>query len=108
MVQRTPPQYKTDDAAFPVRLYIVVPGDGLGKLMDVIYDRLVRELGRGEFAWHSGGAYGAQNRAAIYFRHPAAAAALLEAIPEIKIADGTMASTYSSPTFPFGRRRDGE
>lgn len=75
---------------------------------DGIYAWLDREVGRGEYAVHSGGRAGTdrdiRDRAAFYFRHPEAAARFLAAFPQLEIADGTSSSTYSSPTHPFGRR----
>jgi hypothetical protein len=108
MVRRSTPQRDVDDRAFPVRLFVVVPDYGFGRLFDKIQDWLDGEVGRGEYAWHSGGAHGWKSRSALYFRHPAQAAALLAAIPELEISDGTLERSYTSPTFPFGRQAEGE
>lgn len=114
MTRRSPPQVQTDDRHFPLRLYILVPRDGFGALYDpsnadAIFAWLDRELGRGNYAWHSGGKFWGPNgeprdRVAAYFRHPEDALSLLRAYPSLEIADGTVSATYSSPSLPFGRR----
>jgi len=114
VTRRSPPQAQTDDRHFPLRLYLLVPREGFGMLYapsnpDGIYAWLDRELGRGNYAWHSGGQAGGANgelrdRVAAYFRHPEDALSFLRAYPSLEIADGTVSSTYSSPALPFGRR----
>lgn len=112
MTQRSTPQQKIDDRSFPVRMFLVVPSSGFGRLFAVhpgsIFEWLDREVGRGDYAHHGGGPreYGlARHKVAFYFRHPAAAARLLEAFPELELADDTTSPAYTSPTYPLGRPR---
>jgi hypothetical protein len=100
MTQRTPPQHKTDDNRFPVRVKFVVPERGLRSISDGFGDRcrdwLARELGPGggttgagsQWAWHSGGRNARGQVSAVYFRTPAAAQRFVEAFPEFELADG--------------------
>ena len=101
MSRRTTPQQKTDDAAFPVRIYLRIPGEGFGLSLDALYQWLAVNAGRGAFAIQAGGrqpgADSIMDRLAIYLRHPKTAAALLEAFPDLHLADGTKAITYTSP-----------
>lgn len=107
MSRRTTPQHKTDDAAFPVRVYLRAPDAGLGGSLDALYQWLAGNLDRGDYAVHAGGRFhGAkaiEDRIAIYTRNPEIAAAMLEAIPELELSDSTEAITYKSPALPFGR-----
>lgn len=111
MTRRSTPQAKIDEAAWPVRIRIVVPPMGLGSQLNKIYAWLDQHLGRSEYALHADGGIVMDgerlDRVAIYVRHPADADALLEAIP-LTLADGTMSGTYSSPALPFGRRIEDE
>lgn len=104
MVRRSEPQWKTDENHFPVRVRFRVPAMGLGVLTWPMQEWLDKEVGRGDYAWHSAGRIVDRDRYAIYFRHPDAAASFVAAFPQLEIADDTMAITYTSPTFPFGRR----
>jgi len=114
MSRRSTPQKETDDRAFPVRLFILVPLPGFGLLLghdpDSIYGWLDREVGRGNYAMHGGGRAlvdgpSIRDQMGFYFRHPEAASRFLAAFPTLEIADGTMSSTYSSPALPFGRKQ---
>lgn len=108
MSRRSEPQRKIDDAAFPVRIYLRVPGDGLGRDLDALYQWLAGNLDPGEYAVHAGGRHpiadGLEDRLAVYTRNPVAAASLLQALPALELSDGTEAITYTSPALPFGRR----
>lgn len=108
MTQRTPPQAKIDDKAWPVRILIVVPGGGFRGRREELYAWLNDNIGRPEFAEHSAGRgmdqSGPHDRVAFYFRHPSPAAAFLEAFPELSLSDGTESPTYRSPHIPSGRR----
>jgi hypothetical protein len=90
MVRRSTPQNKTDDSAFPVRIYLRVPKDAYGPTYNALHSWLVAEVRRGEFAWHSGGSGSGFDRSALYFRHPSVAVAMLAAFPELVLSDGTM------------------
>ncbi|OJH43984.1 hypothetical protein [Paracoccus sp. SM22M-07] len=99
MTRRNVPQSKINDAAFPVRLFIVSPGSGVGRDIDAIYRWLNQEVGRDQYAIHSAGRAPGQNgiiyRIAIYLKHPKFGAALLSAFPSLELADGTLSSTYT-------------
>ncbi len=111
MARRSTPQREIDERAFPVRLFIMVPVGGYGRLrgagLDTIDSWLAREIGRGDYAYHSGSklavAPAGREVTAHYFRHPADAVRFLEAFPALEIADGTAGRGYTSPALPFGR-----
>lgn len=110
MAKRSTPQRQIDERAFPVRLLILVPAVGFGRLLGAgsgtMDGWLDREVGRGDFACHSAGFGGVAGRdvIAVYFRHPAAAVRFLEAFPSLELADGTALRGYTSPALPFGRQ----
>ena len=104
MGRRSTPQKQIDDRAFPVRVRIVVPETGHGSRMDAMLRWLDQELGRREFAWHSGGSgWPGFDASAVYFRHPRDAARFMEAFGELQLADGTTSAGYTSPYRPLGR-----
>lgn len=109
MSRRSIPQPKIDDAAFPVRVYLRVPGDGLGRRLDALLQWLSENLDRGDYAIHAGGRHpgsnGLEDRLAIYVRHPEIASTLLAQFSELELSDGTEAIAYTSPAIPFGRRQ---
>lgn len=96
MNRRTSPQKKMDEAAFPVRLRIVVPPHGLGPLLDTMHQWLRADIGTGNFASHSSAGLGCQGMA-IYFRTVADARRFTDAFPQVALADGIKAVSYSSP-----------
>ncbi len=96
MTKRAPPQHKIDDRAFPVRAQIFVPPDGFGILMTPIHDWLDREVGRGSYAWHSGGMVMGRDVVAVYLKEPEQLLALLAAWPMLELADGTISEFYRS------------
>lgn len=102
MVRRTQPQAKTDEAAFPVRVWFYVPARGFGRLMLPLHDWLDQHVGRTNHALHGGGCGGQRDRVAFYFRHPRDAAAFADAFPMLELADGTILPGYSSPHAPRG------
>lgn len=104
MPRRTLPQSKTDDLAFPVRVKIAVPEGGLGKISEGMREWLKRELGPGNYAWHSAGMAAGRQASAVYFRSTADAERCIAAFPELELADGTASPAYRSPAVPFGRR----
>lgn len=101
MIRRTEPQWKTDEAYFPVRVRFRVPPFGLGKLTWPMLEWLDGEVGRGDYAWHSAGRNVDRDRFAIHFRHPNPASAFVSAFPTLEIADDTTAVTYTSPRLPY-------
>lgn len=105
MVRRTTPQWKTDDQYFPVRVRFRVPPFGLGKLTWPMNEWLDKEVGRGDYAWHSAGRNVDRDCYALYFRHPDKAAAFCAAFPTLEIADDTTSITYQSPNLAYRRAR---
>lgn len=104
MVKRSTPQATIDDRCYPVRMLILVPEEGFGALLGVgpgsIRHWLDQEVGRGHYAWHGGGrSFGTliRDQVALYFRHPAHGARLLEAFPQLELADHTDNRHYTSP-----------
>lgn len=90
MVRRSTPQRVVDDRAFPVRVKIVVPGLGLGKLaVDTAY-WLQENLPRGDFAFHSAAEIGPTAKTAFYFRRVEDAQRFLDQFPMLELADGTL------------------
>lgn len=104
MTRRSTPQAKVDDRHYPVRMLILVPRDGFGALSDFrlgsIYHWLDQEIGRGHYAWHGADQHvgaAVRDQVALYFRHPSHAARLLEAFPQLELADHTDSPFYTSP-----------
>ncbi|HYN27991.1 MAG TPA: SOS response-associated peptidase, partial [Burkholderiales bacterium] len=101
--QRTPPQSKTDDVAFPVRVRVLVPAGGYGNLLNEMHAWLDRRIGRGEYA-HHGGLTQLSDASAYYFRTVEDLARFAEAFPMLVLADDTDSPSYRSPHLPLGRR----
>lgn len=102
MNRRSPPQAKIDDAAFPVRVLVLVPENGYGTALDAMVVWLRSNLGVGEFAHHPG-ASALATASAFYFRCIADADLFVAAHPVIVLADGTLSASYRSAHFLFGR-----
>ncbi|ARE40562.1 hypothetical protein RGUI_2421 [Rhodovulum sp. P5] len=105
MSRRSTPQQKIDDKAFPVRVRVEVPENGLGRMLNDMHLWLETHVGRGDYAWHSGGRVSLSDTVALYFRDPAAGTALLAAFPLV-LADGTLLETYTSPMLPLGHHEE--
>lgn len=108
MSRRSQPQSQVDEAAFPVRLRVIVLEYGFGPQLLEIHRWLDRNIGRGNFAHHGGGRAVtrqgiAEDTTLFYFRTPQAAAAFVEATG-VALCDGTEAESYRSPALPAGRR----
>ena len=104
MVRRTPPQKLVDDAAFPVRMMVLVPSDGFGVQFHADFTTwLDREVGRADYAQHPAQGLG-ERVLAFYFRRPTPAARFLRTFPTLVLADGTASAAYASPALPFGRK----
>jgi hypothetical protein len=101
MDRRSPPQKRTDDHAFPVRVRILVPERGFENLLLDMHRWLDASVGRGSYAVH-GASDGLTDATASYFRS-VEGAGLRRAIPDARVADGTELSTGQSPHLPFGR-----
>jgi hypothetical protein len=87
--RRTTAQAKTDDAAFPVRVKIVVPRFGLGRSLDAIERWLRDHVGKGNFACHSAPGIGTDTMA-VHFRNVDIARSFVAAFPDLELADGTI------------------
>lgn len=89
MVQRTTPQFKTDDNSFPIRVKLRIPFEDRARWWE-LQDRLnvwLREIGPLRCVSHS--AWSARDQAlALYFRTLNDAQACLAAFPEFELADG--------------------
>ncbi len=86
MVQRTPPQSKSDDSAFPVRVLIAVPERGFQLRLGDMNNWLDREVGRGNYAHHGSGRR-LPDASAFYFRTTEAAFRFTEAFPDLALDD---------------------
>jgi hypothetical protein len=89
MSRRSTPQHQIDERAWPVRILIRVPDEGLGGQLDAMYAWLDSSVGRGSHACHAGPRFGLQDSVALYFRHPRIGVESLEAFPVLGLADGT-------------------
>jgi hypothetical protein len=105
MERRSPPQKRSDDRAFPVRVKVVGPGRGFENLLPAMHRWLDAKIGRGGYAMHGAAAIGA-DATAWYFRKVEEAQAFVAAFPMLELADGTELPTYQSPYLPFGRGAD--
>jgi hypothetical protein len=65
--RRSPPQKRTDDRPFPVRVRIMVPERGFENLLLDMHRWLDAVVGRGHYAVHGAGA-GLTDAAAWFFR----------------------------------------
>jgi hypothetical protein len=102
MERRSPPQKRTDDHAFPVRVKVLVPERGFENLLLDMHHWLDAAVGRGSYAVHGAGA-GLTRATAWYFRTVEEAQAFVTTFPMLVLADGTELPTYQSPNLPFGR-----
>jgi hypothetical protein len=106
MSHRSTAQRGIDDRAFPLRVKLRIPPNGLGNLLTDALAWLRVEVGRGDFVQHGAETLGG-DATAIYFRRPGDLTRFLEAFPTLELADGTTSRGYTSPLFPRGRAPDG-
>lgn len=66
MVRRSTPAAKRDDDAFPIRVKLAVPPEGLGTTLDAMHAWLGKNLPRGRWAVHSARTIGG-DAMAVYF-----------------------------------------
>lgn len=85
MTRRTTPAAKRDDDAFPVRIKLAVPSDGLGTTLDAIAAWLRGNLPRDAFALHSARTIGG-DAMAVYFLGIEDAGRFLAAFPNVPLA----------------------
>ena len=97
MSRRSTPQSNKDDQAFPVRVKIAVPKDGLGHLAQDGRSWLNLNVGATNYAWHSTTTLGS-DACAVYFRLVEDAEAFLASHPTLLLADGTTSVAYSRPS----------
>lgn len=88
-------QAKRDDLAFPVRVKVRVPDEGLGKALDDMHRWLKENAGAFDFACHNQPGF-ACSTAAFYFRDTGMAVAFTQAFPEAELADGVASAAYRS------------
>ena len=84
MSRRSPPRARLAERRFPVRLRVLVPGQGLGRRLDDVHVRLCDELGPEECELH-----GVEGDMALCFRDAEQAAAFTRAFPDLALADRT-------------------
>ena len=99
MIQRTRPQAKTDDIAFPIRVKLAIPHHDKAMWWG-LNDRLnvwLKDIGPVRYVQHSGGWSVKGQAMALYFRTLEDAQACLAAFPEFELADGVGEVTYYSP-----------
>ena len=100
MSPRSTKQQKIDDAAFPVRIVVIVPPSGFGTWLSEMVKWLDKHVGRGKYAQHSAGqrivGNSIMDTTAFFFVSPRAAAEFVDAFP-IELADGTRSAPYFSP-----------
>jgi len=85
MTRRSTPSAKRDDEAFPVRIKLAVPPEGLGKTLDVITAWLRAELPSDGFAVHSARTIGG-DAMAVHFMGIEDAGRFLAAFPNVSLA----------------------
>lgn len=93
MVSHSIRQAKRDELAFPVRVKIRVPGDGLGEALDVMIAWLRGNVPASNYACHSAPGL-ACSTAAFYFRNVETAHAFVSAFPAVELADGIASPAY--------------
>ena len=108
MTRRSTAQSVADEAAFPVRVKVLVPKGGFGpQLHGELFAWLDREVGRADYARHPAKMF-SEHAVAFHFRDVEPARRFLDAFPGLILADGTVTSAYASPALPFGRKRPSE
>jgi hypothetical protein len=80
-----------------VRTKVAIPPCGLGRVLTGIYGWLQAHHPPGDFACQAAAGF-ACDAAAFYFRTVEDAQAFRQAFPQITLADGTTASSYSHPS----------
>lgn len=85
MSRRSTPSAKRDDDAFPIRIMLAVPPNGLGPLLDDMNAWLRTNLPRGAFAMHSARTVGG-DAVGIYFIQIDDAGSFLAAFPGVTLA----------------------
>ena len=102
MARRSESQFKIDDRAFPIRVKFVVPPGGMGGLSDRIHLWLRENVGQLAWAWSPAHSTGCRQATAYYFRSLADAQRMVDAFPELELADGVASPVYTSPAKSAG------
>jgi len=95
MTQHSIRQAKRDELAFPVRVKIRVPDNGLGSTLDRMMAWLRANVPAADYACHSAPGL-ACSTAAFYFRNVGTAEAFVSAFPDAGLADGIASPAYRS------------
>ena len=95
MARRSTPRKLVVDTAFPVRVKIRVPSDGLGLLLDECVTWLNQNVGDERFAQAATTSIGG-NATAFHFVDVVDALRFVDAFPELELADGTVSRAYRS------------
>lgn len=88
MTRHSTANFKRDDDAFPIRIKVAVPDQGLGQLANRYQQWLRDNLDPGYYAWQSSRSIG-MFATAFYFTRIEDAVAFLAAFPETQLADAT-------------------
>lgn len=96
MSRRTRSQSISDDLAFPIRVKIVVPPNGLIGVRPSIFDWLQENVDRACYALHPAQGLASQV-SGIHFTSISDAKRFVDAFPQIELADGTRSPGYYSP-----------
>lgn len=95
MAQHSIRQAKRDDLAFPVRVKLRVPSEGMGKVLSDMHHWLNENAGAFDHACHNQPGF-ACSTAAFYFRDTETALAFTLAFPDAELADGLASPAYKS------------
>lgn len=87
MARHTTSRLKAHDAAFPVRIKILIPSKGIGRSYIAMFEWLDREVGRGNYA-NTGALTNVGEAMALHFVTTREADAFVAAFPELELADG--------------------
>ncbi|WP_162627735.1 hypothetical protein [Erythrobacter sp. KY5] len=79
--------------AFPIRVKIRVPAEGLGPQLDSMHQWLNEHVGAMDHACHSQPGF-ACSTAAFYFRNLETAIAFVQEFPSAELADGLASPAY--------------
>ena len=94
MPRRSTPRSQTVDTAFPVRIKIRVPPNGLGMVLDDCFRWLNDNVGAERFAQAATASLGG-SATAFYFLCLEDAQRFVDAFGVLELADGTLSPAYS-------------
>ena len=102
MPHRSITRPRPKNAAFPVRVNLLVPELGFGMVLLEMLRWLRDEVGENDFVRCDASTF-EREILAIHLRRPADAVAFLAAFPKLELADGTTSRASTSPLLPSGR-----